>query len=146
MLRSLERPSTKSFFLLCVVLPIAARGSSLDRLGHGQLIHSKSREISLSPLSIIFISVHSEGCQLKNVPTERTTAAYISERSRNSRKLKKYDWKIKWVILLQLFWIPAPFRDIGCHFGIFIVWNNQTLMWIVKVGSVFIKFELFEIY
>ena len=71
------------FFLLCVVLPIAARGSSLDRLGHGQLIHSKSREISLSPLSIIFISVHSEGCQLKNVPTERTTAAYISERSRN---------------------------------------------------------------
>ena len=22
-------------------------------------------------------------------------------------------WKIKWVILLQLFWIPAPFRDLG---------------------------------
>ena len=25
------------------------------------------------------------------------------------------------VILLQLFWIPAPFGDKGCHFGIFIV-------------------------
>ena len=32
-----------------------------------------------------------KGCQLKNVPTVQATAAYISERSGNSKKLKKYD-------------------------------------------------------
>ena len=32
----------------------------------------------------------SKGCQLKNVPTRLAKAAYISERSRNSKKLK-YD-------------------------------------------------------
>ena len=31
------------------------------------------------------------------------------------------------VILLQLFWIPAPFRDKGCHFGIFIVFCSYKL-------------------
>ena len=57
-----------------------------------------------------------KGCQLKNVLTGPTTAANISEKSRNSKKLKKYDPLLKmkkWVIILQLFWIPAPFRDIG---------------------------------
>ena len=32
-----------------------------------------------------------KGCQLKNVPTGWATTAYISERSRNSKQLKKYE-------------------------------------------------------
>ena len=42
--------------------------------------------------------------------------AYTSERSRNSKK--NYDplyfLFLKGVTLLQLFWMPSPFRDIGC--------------------------------
>ena len=44
-----------------------------------------------------------KGCQLKNVPTGRAGIQ------------KEEVWPIFWgVILLQLFWIPAPFRNIGC--------------------------------
>ena len=43
----------------------------------------------------------------KNLPISRATAAYISEKSRNSKKLKKYDPLyfsfLGGVILLQLF-------------------------------------------
>ena len=36
------------------------------------------------------------------------------------------------VILLQLFWIPAPFRDIGYHFRIFIVF------WWIKLYTAYV--------
>ena len=48
-------------------------------------------DLDLESMSVGGDREYIKGCQLKYVPTGRATAAYISERSRNSKKLKKYD-------------------------------------------------------
>ena len=55
--------------------------------------HDVARDIyNLQTLCYIMLWMDTaKGCKLKNVPTGQTTAAYISERSRISKKLKEYD-------------------------------------------------------